>query len=245
VAPSITTPSDIPSSGRTLGDPAAPVTVDVWSDYQCPQCRQFATEVLPELLGKGVRVGLVKIVYHDLIVVDTYAGSHDSVDAANAARCAADQGKFWTYQDWLWANQGPEGSGAFNAARLVEIGLRAGLDTSAFRTCVENGSHAADVQAESASANAKGINAAPKILVNGHVTAGWDYDTLATAIDSSLPVSTQTPATSASPLSAQTPASAPSTTAAATPLSSPWPSNSLLSSGSPLSSPWPSATGSP
>jgi protein-disulfide isomerase len=225
--PTVTTPIDIPSNGRTLGNPEASVTVDVWNDYQCPQCRVFATEVLPELLGKGVRVGLVKIVYHDRIVVDANVGSHDSANAANAARCAADQGKFWTYQDWLWANQGTEGNGAFTTARLVAIGARVGLDNDAFRACVRNGSHASDVLAESAAGKAQGVNATPTVVVNGHVLAVSDYATIAVAIDSSLPVSTPSIESSQSPASSAFPASS----------ESPSPSQLAASTASPLNSP--------
>jgi protein-disulfide isomerase len=225
--PTVTVPTDIPSNGRTLGNPDASVAVDVWSDYQCPQCRAFATEVLPELLGKGVRVGLVKIVYHDRIVVDANVGSHDSANAANAARCAADQSKFWAYQDWLWANQGTEGDGAFTTARLVAIGARVGLDNDAFSTCVQNGSMASEVLAESTAGQAQGINGTPTVVVNGHVLAASDNATIAAAIDSSLPVSTPSMESSQSPASSASPANS----------GSPSPSQSAASTASALRSP--------
>jgi protein-disulfide isomerase len=199
-SPTATTPADITSSGRTLGAPAAPVTLDIWNDYQCPQCKVFAESVLPELVDHYVRPGKVQIVYHDLLVIDGNVGGTESADAANAARCAADQGKFWTYQDWLWANQGSEGSGAFSLARLVAIGGQSGLDTSAFQPCVEQRKHAGDVTAESASAG-QSVNATPTLLVNGVVLNGNDLQTVSAAIDLAVPAAfpSRGDATGASP----------------------------------------------
>jgi protein-disulfide isomerase len=93
-SPTVTTPADLTSSGRTLGAAAAPVTLDIWNDYQCPLCKVFAQSVLPKLVDHYVRPGKVQIVYHDLLVIDGNVGGTESADAANAARCAADQGKF-------------------------------------------------------------------------------------------------------------------------------------------------------
>jgi protein-disulfide isomerase len=233
--PSVTTPSDIPSSGRTLGSPTAPVTLDVWNDYQCPACRVFALEVLPKLMDAYVKTGQVKIVYHDLIVIDVVTGGHESADAANAARCAADQGKFWRYQDWLWANQGAEGSGAYSTARLVELGTRAGLDMSTFQTCVENGAHSSDVQAESSAGPA--IDATPTVLVNGQQLASADYDTVAAAIKRSLAASSPSPASSSTAASTESPAIAPSEGSSPPAASSPSPAYSPPAASSPTVGP--------
>jgi protein-disulfide isomerase len=199
VAPTVTTPADIPSDGRTLGNANAPVTLDVWVDYQCPACRVFETENRPRLIDEYVRPGKVKIVYHDLLVIDSTTGGHESADAANAAWCAADWGKFATFQDWLWANQGTEGGGAFTLDRLLEIGRRAGLNMTTFQPCVEGGAHAADVQAESAQAAADGVSATPTVLVNGQAAASNDYDTLSAAIDRALAAASASPSATASP----------------------------------------------
>ena len=198
-APSAQTPTDIPASGRTLGNPDAPVTIEVWVDYQCAACRQFVQEILPQLIEKYVRPGKAKVVVHDFIVIDLNTGGQESADAANAARCAADQGKFWAYQDWLWANQVAEGSGTFSQDRLIQIGRLAALDMTSFQSCVEGGTHLADVRAESASAQSASIVGAPAILVQGQVLTAYDYATVATAIDGVLPTAAPSPRASAVP----------------------------------------------
>ena len=193
VAPSENTPTDVPSSGRTLGNPSAPVTLDVWEDYQCPACGDFGLMVQPRLIDTYVERGELKIVTHDFIVIDGNIGGHESADAANAALCAADQGKFWTFQDWLFANHGQEGSGAFAAARLIEMGRRAGLDMTMFQTCVEQDSHRADVTAERGLAQAKSVIETPTVFVNGQRTVSFDYATVAAAIDTSLAATSVSP----------------------------------------------------
>ena len=185
VAPTVLTPATIPSSGRTLGNASAPLTVDIYSDYQCPPCRGFSETVMPQIINKYVVTGQVKIMSHDFLVIDLAKGGHESLDAANAALCAADQGKFWTFQDWLFANQGPEVSGAFAVERLLQIGSRAGLAMNQFQPCVTSGKHNAEVQAESSSAQTHLIGT-PTVVVNGQTLPDFDYATVSAAIDRAL-----------------------------------------------------------
>jgi protein-disulfide isomerase len=186
MAPSVRTPTDIPSNGRTLGKPDAPVTLDVWEDYQCPPCGEVAANVMPKIIETYVRPGKVKIVAHYYIVIDALKGGHESEDAANVALCAADQSKYWVVQDWIFANQGAEASGAFSPARLQEIGRVAGLDMNTFEACVQQGTHLDVVRAETASAKAGAVHSVPAVLVNGQEITPRDYDTIAAAIDKLL-----------------------------------------------------------
>lgn len=170
VTPTVHTSADIPSNGRTLGNPNARVTMDVWIDFRCSACADFATGTQQQLIDKYVKDGRVKLVYHDLIVIDLQDKTHASEDAANAAQCAADQGKYWAYADWLWANQDPqEAAGAVSRDRLIEMARRAGLDVAAFQTCYDGSTHRAVIRAESALAAASSFAGTPTILVNGQV----------------------------------------------------------------------------
>ena len=86
IVPGRTTPTDIASSGRVLGDPNAPVTIDLYSDFRCTGCFAFAMEIEPDVVKNYVATGKAKLVYHDFIVIDR-GGNTESRDAANAA-CA-------------------------------------------------------------------------------------------------------------------------------------------------------------
>jgi protein-disulfide isomerase len=193
VAPSVATPTDIPSSGRTVGNSNAPVTIDVWIDYQCIPCRNFAVQTIGQLIEQYVRPGKARIVIHDMIVIDGNVGGHESEQAAEASRCAADQGKFWPYQDWLWANQHTEGSGAFNIDRLIVLAGNLGLDAQVFNPCLIDGTHAAEVQADTAGAGSAGIHGTPTVEVNGHLLTTVDYATVSAAVDAAKPSGSPSP----------------------------------------------------
>jgi protein-disulfide isomerase len=238
IAPGIVTPSNIPSNSRTLGQANAPVTIDLWGDFRCSACFNFTAGQEPQLVQNYVGTGKAKLVWHDLITIDTLQqGVTESRDAANAALCAADQGKFWTFHDWLFANQSADESpGAFTQDRLLTIGKEAGLDTAKYDSCVQQGSHLSDIQTEQTSKPA-GIAATPSIFVNGKQIQGPvdsssgqatvpDYATIAAAIDAVLnpsasPAASGSVSPSASASASIVPSTAPSIAPSSTPSASP------------------------
>jgi protein-disulfide isomerase len=94
------------------------------------------------------------------------------VEAAAGARCAADQGRYWPYQDWIFANQAGENEGAFAATRLAAIATAAGLDVGAWQACIATGSAQQAVRAETSQAVAAGVNATPTMSINGQSIVG-------------------------------------------------------------------------
>ena len=214
--PAATTPPSL-EHGRTLGSSDAPVKMDVWSDFQCPFCGQFWTTVEPRLVSTYVAPGDVQLIYHDY----TFLGQ-ESVDAAIAARCADQQGKFWEFHDYLYANQGTENSGAFAPARLTQFAEAIGLNMTAWSACLQDPTIAQANQAEPTQGKASGISGTPTILVAGVKVASYDYASISAAIDAALAKAGVTPppgstgaASSASPGSAA--ASSPASSPAATP----------------------------
>ncbi len=166
IAPTVHTPRDIPASGRTLGNPTAPVTIDIYEDFRCTGCSAYTTSIEPTVEAQDIRTGKAKLVFHDFLTIDR-PGITESRDAANAARCAADQGKFWTLHDWLFANASPaELPGYFTLDRLVAIGQAAGMNMATYEPCVRNGKHNSEIQAEQAPASFS-ITFTPSIFVNG------------------------------------------------------------------------------
>jgi protein-disulfide isomerase len=198
VRPSVITPSTIPSNGHTLGQPNAPVTLVVYSDFRCTGCAAFYRGQEPQVIDNYVAKGKLKILYQDYTLIDQIDASQGlqtsaSLDAANAGLCAADENAFWKYHDWLFANQSPtEDPSAFTIDRLIGIAKAAGIDNPTFETCVKDGKHDADVAAEMSAAPST-INATPALYVNGKLVTSSlggnfqpTYADIAAVIDAAL-----------------------------------------------------------
>ena len=157
-----------PSNSRAVGPADAPVTVEVWSDFQCPACGSFARTIAPDLVEEFVRPGTVRVVYRDMAFIDGGAVGGESQQAAAAARCAGDQGKFWQYHDYLFENQKDENKGAFRRERLDQIATAVGLDMTAYRSCMDGGDAPKQAtKAETAQGNAAGVSSTPTLAING------------------------------------------------------------------------------
>ena len=169
--------ADVPaglSDGRTLGSASAPVTLDIWADFQCPGCRQLATRVEPPIISQFVVPGYARLVFHDAAFQGRKVSSSwdESAQAAAGARCAADQGRFWEMHDWLFANWNGENQGGFRPDRLRAIAQSAELDMTAYDACMAVGDKQSAVNAETDQAVANGINQTPTIMLNGQRYVG-------------------------------------------------------------------------
>jgi protein-disulfide isomerase len=162
------------SSGRVLGNNDAPVTIEIWSDFQCPACRSLAVDTEPSIIATYVVTGKAKLVYHDAAFQGQRGNPNydESVAAGAGARCAADQGKFWEMHDWLFANWAGENEGAFRAERLRSIAGAARLDMAAYDSCIAAGDMQPAVRAETQQGVAAGINSTPTLFVNGAKMSG-------------------------------------------------------------------------
>jgi protein-disulfide isomerase len=170
-----TTPTSAASAdGRSLGKADAPVTLEVWSDFQCPACGQYAEVVEPLLVRDYVTPGTLRIVHHDAAFqgAKSKATYDESVEAGAGARCAADQGRYWPFHDWLFANQSGENKGAFADARLRAIAISAGLDVPKWDACRATGEQQTAARSETAQGAAKGVNATPTLYLNGEAIVG-------------------------------------------------------------------------
>jgi len=173
VTPATSTPVAL-ADGRSIGKADAPVTLEVWTDFQCPVCGQFARTVEPLLVSKYVTPGTLRIVHRDAAFQGAKSSSpyDESVEAAAGARCAADQSAYWPFQDWVFANQMNENQGAFAADRLTAMASAAGLDVTAWKACLATGTAQAAVKTETTDAVAVGVNATPTMSLNGEVIVG-------------------------------------------------------------------------
>lgn len=173
ISPRAPTPVAL-ADGRAVGKADAPVTLEVWTDFQCPICGQFAKTVEPALMSRYVTPGVLRIVHHDAAFQGAKSASSydESVEAGAGARCAADQGRYWPYQDWTFANQSGENEGAYASTRLTAIATAAGLDIGAWQACVATGTAQEAVRTETTQAVAAGVGATPTMRLNGQEIVG-------------------------------------------------------------------------
>jgi protein-disulfide isomerase len=85
-----------------LGNTNAPVTLIEFSDYQCPFCERFFNGAEAQIKKEYVDTGKVKVYFRDFPLTQIHPGAQK---AAEAARCASDQGKYWEYHDLIFNNQ--------------------------------------------------------------------------------------------------------------------------------------------
>ncbi len=92
--------------------------------------------------------------------------------AAEASECAAEQGKFWEYHNYLFTHQNGENKGAFAKDNLKKFAAELKLDGGKFNQCLDAGTYAALVRAETVSADSIGVQSTPAFLINGRPLLG-------------------------------------------------------------------------
>lgn len=151
-----------------VGKEDARATLAVWEDFRCPACKVFEQNYSPTI-HELADSGRLKVEYHLVTLIDNGMGGTGSRNAANAAACAQDAGKFAAYHDVLFENQPMESDDAFaDDDRLIELaGKVDGLDTPAFRTCVEDGTHDSWVAKSHEAFQKSGFTGTPTVMYEG------------------------------------------------------------------------------
>ncbi len=147
---------------QSLGSPDAPVTVLEYTDYRCPACAGFQARTFPEIKKNFIDTGMVRFLVRDL-PADSHPGS---LEAAQAARCAGDQGKFREMHDLLSADPFRTEPGGFDRfARSLS------LDGEEFRACLAEGRHLDGIREGGQAAASIGIRSVPSFVI-GTVKGG-------------------------------------------------------------------------
>jgi len=155
------------ATGNTLGDASAPVTLEIYADFQCPACGQFDRTTLREIEEKYVKNGKVRVAFNHYAFI-----GEESTRAAEASECANDQGKFWEYAATLFNNQAGENVGAFADAKLEGFAQQLGLNIDQYRQCMTNRPHLAKIQASTQNGSQRGVNSTPSLFINGQMARG-------------------------------------------------------------------------
>lgn len=161
----------------SIGPEDAPVTILVFSDFQCPFCARVlpaVERVLEEYKGQ------VRIIFKQFPL----SFHPNAQKAAEASECAFEQGKFWEYHDILFEN-----ANALAPSDLKQYAKDIGLDSATFDGCLDSGKYEAEVKQDLADGKAAGVSGTPAFLINGiPVVGAQPFSSFASVIDSELDV---------------------------------------------------------
>jgi peptidylprolyl isomerase len=152
-------------------NPAGKEHIDIWEDLQCGNWSKFES-ANKDFLDKVINDGKIKVTYHVL----SFLGA-DSVILANAAGCAADEGKFAIARDQFFALQSAtKNSGIWTNSYLLEKMADVGISSARFVKCIKSNKYLAWVSAVEKTAAANKIVAAPTVLIDGkEINRTTDY----------------------------------------------------------------------
>lgn len=164
------------SKSPSLGSRSAPVELIVFSDFQCPYCKDFA-ETMREIhrqYGDRVRIAFRQF---PLTRIHPHAAQ-----AAQASLCAGAQGRFWEMHDLLFADQGKLGRDDLRG-RAAELKL----DTKTFDACLDSERYARQVREDLRAGARAGVEGTPALFVNGRSMPGsQSYDDIVATIEEEL-----------------------------------------------------------
>ena len=174
-------------AARLRGNPNAPVTIVEFSDYECPYCRQAEHTVKDVVAKYGDKV---RISYRDFPLQQLHP--HAEL-AAEASRCAQEQGKFWEYHDELFA------ASKLDKDALIEYARNLKLDDKQFGSCLTSQKYKAEIEKDSEEGRKVGINGTPGFFINGVLISGAQPpDAFSRVIDDELGRKNNHPAASVS-----------------------------------------------
>jgi protein-disulfide isomerase len=140
-----------------MGDKDAKVTLVEFTDYQCPFCGRAFRQTYPPVVAEYVKTGKVRYIIHNYPLTQLHP---NAFRAAEAARCAQDQGKFWEMHDRLFGNQK-----ALDQKGLEASAKALGLDTKQFQQCLTTGKYKAEIETAVAEGKKLGVTGTPTFFL--------------------------------------------------------------------------------
>jgi protein-disulfide isomerase len=159
----------IPQSGMVLGEEKAKVTLIEFGDLQCPVCKTYAEEIVPEVIESKVRTGEAKIEFRNFTII-----GQESVDAGAAAIAAGQQGQGWNFVELFYRNQGLEASGYVTDDFLAEVARGAGVADIGRWNRDRKSASIGGVERTTAEAQRLGLTGTPTFAVLGPNTDGLE-----------------------------------------------------------------------
>ncbi|MFH1178364.1 MAG: thioredoxin domain-containing protein [bacterium] len=171
-----------------IGKADAPITIAFWSDFQCPFCKNFDLDTLPQIIKNYVDTGKVKVVLMDF----PFLGNDSITDALyNRSVWKLYPEKYLAWHTAMYTAQDQEGDQGFgNAVSIDKLNATiSGIDAAKIAEDVKanEASYKAMIDSDRAEAQKVGINATPSFVIGTQVIAGaYPYVNFQTAIDALL-----------------------------------------------------------
>lgn len=183
---SVASRKDQPTEGKS----GAKVTIVEFGDFQCPFCKSFFQNTLPQIKSTYIDTGKAQLIFRHFPLTQLHVNAQIS---AVAAECANQQGKFWPYHDLLYTNGQADGT---NLDKLSlekyadQLGLNKGtlgFGKNKFNQCLESNATLATVNADQTEGTKDGVSGTPSFFINGQLLVGTQpFSSFQTAIDNAL-----------------------------------------------------------
>lgn len=152
----------LPPGGFSMGQANAPLVMVEYTDYQCPFCQTFHNTTFAQIKTNYIDTGKLRFVSRDF-PLDFHENARR---AAGAARCAAEQGKYWEMRHVMIVN-----AEQLKVDNLMNYASNVSLDVPKFKTCLDSDKFRADIDKNIAEGTAAGINGTPSFVL-GRVDNG-------------------------------------------------------------------------
>jgi protein-disulfide isomerase len=160
----------IPQNATVLGKTTAPVKLYEYGDLQCPVCKDYSEEILPEIFENQVKNGEVNITFRNFIIIGP-----QSVPAGEAALAAGAQGKGWTFIETWYRNQGEENSGYATEGFIESMGEYVGIpDIAKWNQERKSGKYKKQVEDTTQQAEKVGFTGTPSFAIEGPSSNGLE-----------------------------------------------------------------------
>lgn len=162
------------------GESQARLAIIEYSDFECPFCGKYVRETYPKIDENYIKTGKIKYLFRDLPLPI----HPNAMQAARAARCAGEQGKFWEMHDRLFANQS-----ALGAVDLQQHAVAIGLDSAKFVECLAQRRYEENIRRSMTGAERMGVDGTPAFLI-GVVSPNGDVVRVSKALFGAEPYET-------------------------------------------------------
>jgi protein-disulfide isomerase len=151
-----------PTGGFSVGKDDAPVVLVEYTDYQCPFCQRFHNDAFAQIKANYVDTGKLRYISRDFPLP-----FHENAQrSAVAARCAAEQGKFWELRHTLIVN-----ASQLQPDKILGYAQSASLDVNKFKACIDSDKYKAAIDKDVAEGTAAGVTGTPSFVL-GRITNG-------------------------------------------------------------------------